>query len=185
MHMKINLLLFLQADTKMKNFSLDSYYIYKKTPWLNWKELLYGFEHGFIDEKGVSEYACKTLTEKSSQEAIELASLLPQEDYLASNLLQSLADKDLSPVTDTTKPWIFLLLSFLLEHQEDYEDPLEIVEELYADFDYPEEIASLVSYMPAPEGVEGVEGSEERLFENWKMTLSAYKDLFEQQNRSI
>ncbi|WP_429434308.1 DUF2247 family protein [Pseudomonas sp. BS3782 TE3695] len=134
----------------MKNFSLDSYYMYKKTPWLNWKEPLYGFEHGFIDEKGVSEYTCKTLTEKSSQEAIELASLLPQENYLASDLLQSLADKDLSPVTDTTKPWILLLLSFLLEHQEDYEDPLEIVEELYANFDYPEEIASLVRYMPTP-----------------------------------
>lgn len=166
----------------MKNLSLDGHYIYKKNPWINWKELLYGFEHGFVDEKGVSKYACKTLTEKSSQEAIELASLLPHETYLASGLLQSLADKDLSPTTDSTKPWIFLLLSFLLEHKEDYEDPLEIVEELYANFDYPEKIASLVRYMPAPEGVEG---SEERLFENWKITLSAYKDFFEQQNRSI
>jgi hypothetical protein len=180
--MKINPPFFLQVDTKMKNLSLDGYYIYKKTPWLNWKELLYGFEHGFIDEKGVSEYACKTLTEKSSQEAIELASLLPQENYLANDLLHSLANKGLSPATDTAKPWIFLLLSFLFEHQENYDDPLEIVEELYADFNYPEKIASLVRHMPPPEGVEG---SEERLFENWKIALSAYKNSFEQQNRSI
>ena len=166
----------------MKSLLLDGHYIFKKTPWLNWKELLYGFEHGFIDEKGVSEFACEALTKKSQQEAIELASLLPQENYLASNLLQSLADKDLSPETDTTKPWIFLLLSFLLEHQANYEDPLEIVEELYADFDYPEEIIPLVRYMPPPEGVEG---SEERLFENWKIALSAYKASFEKQNRSI
>lgn len=161
---------------------LDGYNIYKKTPWLNWKELLYGFEHDFIDEKGVSEYAYEALTDKSPQEAIELASLLPQEDYLTSNLLQSLADKDLSPETDTAKPWIFLLLSFLFEHQENYEDPLEIVEELYADFDYPEEIAPLVRYMPPPEGVEG---SEERLFENWKIALSAYKAFFEQEIDSL
>ncbi|WP_460146511.1 DUF2247 family protein [Pseudomonas sp. S2_A02] len=166
----------------MKSLLLDGHYIFKKTPWLNWKELLYGFEHGFIDEKGVSKFACEVLTKKPQQEAIELASLLPQENYLASNLLQSLADKDLSPETDTTKPWIFLLLSFLLEHQENYEDPLEIVEDLYADFDYPEEIAPLVRYMSPPEGVEG---SEERLFENWKIALSAYKASFEQQNRSI
>ncbi|MBN3862001.1 DUF2247 family protein [Pseudomonas frederiksbergensis] len=164
----------------MKKLLLDGHQIYKKTPWLNWKELLYGFKHGLIDEKGVSEYACEALTEMSLQEAIELASLLPQEDYLATNLLQSLADKDLSAETDTAKPWIFLLLSFLFEHQENYEDPFEIVEEIYADFDYPEEIAPLVRYMPPPEGVEG---SEERLFENWKTALSVYKDFFEQQNR--
>ena len=108
--------------------------------------------------------------------------MLPQEDYLASNLLQSLVDKDLSPETDIAKPWIFLLLSFLFEHQENYEDPLEIVEELYADFDYPEEISPLVRYMPPPEGVEG---SEDRLFENWKIALSAYKAFFDQENRSI
>jgi hypothetical protein len=76
--------------------------------------------------------------------------LLPQENYLANDLLHSLANKDLSPATDTTKPWIFLLLSFLFEHQENYDDPLEIVEELYADFNYPEEISSLVRYMPPP-----------------------------------
>ena len=164
-----------------KKLLLDGQYIHNKTPWLNWTELLYGFEHGFIDEKGVSEYACEALTTESSQEAIELASLLLEEKYLVSILLESLVNKEPSPKTEEpAKPWIFLLLSFLFEHQDEYEDPLGIVGELYADFDYPVEISSIIRYMPPPEGLEGSEG---QLFENWKEVILTYKVFFEQQNR--
>ncbi|MGE8147388.1 DUF2247 family protein [Pseudomonas frederiksbergensis] len=45
------------------------------------------------------------------------------------------------------------------------------------DFDYPEEIAPLVRYMPLPERAEG---SEERLFENWRTFLSNYKSILSQ-----
>ncbi len=34
------------------------------------------------------------------------------------------------------------------ENRETVEDPFAVVEELYADFDYPEEIAGFVRYMP-------------------------------------
>lgn len=126
-----------------------------------------------LDEKGVSDYACEALTTESSQEAIELASLLPEEKYLVSNLLDSLVNKEPSPKTEErAKPWIFLLLSFLFEHQDEYGDPLEIVAELYADFDYPVEISSIIRYMPPPEGLEGSEG---QLFENWKEVILTYK----------
>lgn len=164
----------------MKPLLLDGHYIYSKTPWLSWRELLFGFENGYIDEKGVSEYACDALTSTSPAEAIELASLEPQENYLVHDILKLLTDKYSSTESNLTKPWIFLLLSFLLENKENYNDPLGIVEELYADFDYPEEIAPLVRYMPSPEGVEG---SEELLFENWRAALSDYKSMFAQQDR--
>lgn len=164
----------------MKPLPLDGHYIYSKTPWLSWRELFFGFENGYIDEKGVSEYVCDALTSTSPTEAIELASLEPHENYLVRDILKSLTDKYSSTESNLTKPWIFLLLSFLLENKENYNDPLGIVEELYADFDYPEEIAPLARYMPSPEGVEG---SEELLFENWKAALSDYKSMFSQQDR--
>ena len=37
-----------------------------------------------------------------------------------------------------------LLMAWAYEHRAAYEDPLEIVEEIYANFDYPKEIRHLV-----------------------------------------
>jgi hypothetical protein len=165
----------------MKPLPLDSHYIYSKTPWLTWRELFFGLESGYIDEKKLSEYVCDALTSTSPPEAIELASLEPQEKHLASNILKSLNDKYPSTESDPTKPWIFLLLSFLFENKANYDDPLGIVEQLYADFDYPEEIAPLVRYMPLPEGIEG---SEDLLFQNWRAALSNYESMFSQQDRT-
>ena len=164
----------------MNELLLGGSYVYAHAPWLNWSELLYGLEHSFINEKGVSEFACEGLTEESSQEAISLASLLPQESYLTLDLLRELATKEPATETDKEKPWIFLLLSFLFDNKNSYSDPLNIVEQVYSDFDYPEEISPLTRYMPASEGIEG---SEDQLFKNWEKALSDYNSFFSNQNR--
>jgi hypothetical protein len=165
----------------MKPLPLKSQYIYSKTPWLSWRELFFGLENGYIDEKTLSEYVCDALNSTSPPEAFELASLEPQENHLARNLLKSLNEKYSSTESDPTKPWIFLLLSYLFENKEKYDDPLGIVEQLYADFDYPEEISPLVRYMPLPEGVEG---SEDLLLQNWRTALSNYESVFSHQDRT-
>jgi hypothetical protein len=68
-----------------------------------------------------------------------------------------------------------MLLSYLFENKGLFSDPLEKIEELYADLDYPEDISSSVRYMPSPEGEVG---SEERLYANWKSVISEYEKLF-------
>jgi len=164
----------------MNNLLLDGSYVYAHAPWLSWSQLLYGLEHNFITEKGVSEFACEGLTEKSSKEAINLASLLPQESYLTLDLLRGLATDEPAIKTDRAKPWIFLLLSFLFNNRGNYSHPLSIVENIYSGFDYPEEMSPLVRYMPASEGIEGSEG---QLFKNWEKVLSDYDSFFSNQNR--
>lgn len=44
--------------------------------------------------------------------------------------------------------WLYLSLAFLYAHQEELRDPYGIVEDLYSDFDQPEEAEGLVRYMP-------------------------------------
>jgi hypothetical protein len=39
----------------------------------------------------------------------------------------------------------------VVENKDSYSDPLVLVEQLYADFNYPETIASFVRYMPSEE----------------------------------
>jgi len=48
--------------------------------------------------------------------------------------------------------WLFLALDWLADHRGDFEDPYEVIEMLYADFDYTDEIAGLVRWMPMAEG---------------------------------
>lgn len=155
---------------------LDGNYVFSKTPWLSWSELLYGLQKGYIDDQGASSFACNTLTTSSPKKAYELSSLDSQELCLAQDLIKSLASNEPTTKEDTiSKPWAYLLLSHLFENKDSFLDPLEKIEELYADLDYPEEISSIVRYMPLPEGEAG---SEERLYANWKSVISAYEELF-------
>lgn len=45
--------------------------------------------------------------------------------------------------------WLYLSLAWLFENKEHMDDPLSVVEDIYADFEYPPQIQSFVRYMPA------------------------------------
>ncbi|WP_434559246.1 DUF2247 family protein [Pseudomonas sp. Z4-20] len=165
----------------MTRLMLDGHYIFKKTPWLKWSELLYGLERGYVDEGGVIDYVCDALTIDAPNEALEIASLEPQEQYSVRNILKTLKDQDSREDLDLAEPWLFLLLSFVFENKSKYTDPLGVAEELYAEFDYPEEVAPIIRYMPL---ADGAEGCEELLFNNWKNILSSYETRLEACNRA-
>lgn len=160
----------------MSLLPLHGNYVFSKAPWLTWSELLYGLEKGYIDDQGVSSFACNTLTTSSPKKAYELSTLEQQELYLARDYLESLASNEPTKKEEKiSQPWIYMLLSYLFENKGLFSDPLEKIEELYADLDYPEDISSSVRYMPSPEGEVG---SEERLYANWKSVISEYEKLF-------
>jgi hypothetical protein len=59
---------------------------------------------------------------------------------------------------------------------------LETVEAIYADFDYPEEVAQFVRYMPVTDGYDpscySAEESQARLFEKWQGYLERKARIF-------
>lgn len=164
----------------MNIFLLDGLYVYAKAPWLSWNELFYGLEHGYVDEKGVSDFACKTLTSSSAEEIFTLASLSSLDNRLIFETLLAIAMNEKAGEESLVKPWIFLVLSFLFENKKSYKDPLNMVERLYVEFQYPEEIAPIVRYTPLEEGKIG---SEKHLFENWENIISDYNFEFEVRNK--
>lgn len=65
--------------------------------------------------------------------------------------------------------WLYLVLAWLYEHRHEDSDPLQRIEEVYADFGYPEQLAGFVRYMPmAGPDLGSREANERRLFERWK-----------------
>ncbi|MNL84591.1 hypothetical protein D3C87_2126040 [compost metagenome] len=74
---------------------------------------------------------------------------------------------------------MFLLLNWVFEHREQFTDPLGMIETIYADFDYPEEITSFVRYMPTQHPLSNLmDLNIERLYHNWKMYLEDGKNKF-------
>lgn len=77
-------------------------------------------------------------------------------------------EADLFPPLSVRK-WTYLELKAAYEMRDRLRDPLGVVEEIYADFDYPPPLAAFVRYMPPPPGAPV---GEEALYDSWSRYLA-------------
>lgn len=129
-------------------------------------ELAFGFSEGFLSRSGVVDVALAKLeagVELSSAEE-RVALLLSDELDLVDDLVDDLGVGS-EPWERRARFWLLLVLSWVLENRDEFDDPLGLVELLYADFDYPEEIEGLVRFMPLQPGQEAGVAALERRWE--------------------
>ncbi|HCU41239.1 MAG TPA: DUF2247 domain-containing protein [Acinetobacter nosocomialis] len=78
--------------------------------------------------------------------------------------------------------WLYILLSWLWINRESFEDPLDEVESIYTDFDYPAEIESFIKYIPPTDGYDpslySYAENINRLMKNWEIYLQKGADIF-------
>jgi len=87
--------------------------------------------------------------------------------------VRTLAAREGTSESTTTRRWLYLVLAWLFEHRAGLDDPLQAVETVYAEFDYPEEIAKLVRYMATDDPDLGdAKLNENRLLEKWEQHLA-------------
>jgi hypothetical protein len=146
---------------------------------LSWHDALWGYERHLIGWSNIVDLAIDRLCEGSERRLeIELSCLGKSETQQVSELLRKLAvsEKEEKEIV-AEKKWLFLVLAWLFFNKADMADPLGDVELIYADFNYPNEIASFVRYMPITDGYDPTQHSQEdnerRLFDNWKKYLDA------------
>ena len=77
-------------------------------------------------------------------------------------------DADLYPPISVRR-WVFLELKAAYEVRDRLNDPLGVVEQIYADFDYPSSVAAFVRYMPPPRDAPT---GEEALLGRWAQFLA-------------
>jgi hypothetical protein len=147
---------------------------------LTWKEILYGIEKNYIYPDVAIEFAINEVSEKEEypEELIELASLTKEESVHP--YLKRLVDSEETQEDDVIRDkWLYLILDWIYNNKDKYLDSLQIVEEIYAEFDYPEQITTFVRYMPsdAPD-LGSAQLNEERLYRNWKSYLDSQKEQF-------
>lgn len=140
---------------------------------LTWREILYGLDNELLAPGAAADFASDQIAPQDdlSSTLLELACVGKGEPTRA--LVEQLAQ--IEPVQDSDEirdKWLYLVLAWIFEHSASYSDPLQTVEEVYADFGYPPRIAGLVRYMPADgPDLGSLELNNRRLHENWKRYL--------------
>ena len=122
-------------------------------------ELANGLADGWLAARDVVSLVRKAAIEgRPLSKALEEITLLLDDDLdEVPRLLVAATEQE----EDASGVWLFLSLAWLFEHRDEFPDPLGVIEMLYADFGYPEQMNGLVRYMPvvdsAPGGVEAIE----------------------------
>jgi hypothetical protein len=114
----------------------------------SWTEIAYGFNRGLISSRTVIEYAtdrCAAVDEPSADEFLLASS--SRDDSIA-DIVHRLASQEPLDDRDLQVRWASIILAWLYEHRAEIDDLLGVIEEIYANYDYPEELARFVRYMP-------------------------------------
>lgn len=148
---------------------------------LAWSDIAWGFQNGWLDAVSVVEYAVSQLAEGEDQSVavVELAGLTRSEFVEVPFLLEKVVSTGAEDSTISRRKWLYLVLAWVYEHRADLADPLEVVEQLYADFGYPEEIQGFVRYMPPESNYEPKAHTHaenvDRLLSKWKEYLDCFE----------
>jgi hypothetical protein len=139
---------------------------------LSWRDVKFALGHQFVKPQFAINNGMERLctSDNVSSDEIELAGCTGNDSIL--ELVNRLADADQTASDEVEAKWLYLVLAWLFENRETMNDPLGIIEELYADFGYPHEISPFVRYMPmVGPALENREQNEARLYEYWKRYL--------------
>lgn len=165
---------------------------YKRTfDFVDWECIYWGIKEKLIDSEDVITYADETIErnpEANCSEVIELLIL----DTLDRNTILSLSEKLMSKNRKTEKgkeisvrKLRYAILSEV-EYCADNKKMLDMLNDIYAEFDYPRDMAGFISYMPVNDteynaSEHSNEENESRLIEKFKFFLEKeYRELYTQ-----
>ena len=147
---------------------------------LSWREISWAINQEILAPYAAREHAIASLktVDDCSDDLIELAYMKKSDSVRG--YLDELANLENEQSVDIIeKKWLYLLLSWIYDSKASFEDPLEVVELVYAEFDYPSIIKAFVRYMPSDEPSLGsVELNTARMFDKWHDYLVSQGRLF-------
>ena len=127
------------------------------------EELAYGYEEGFLSRAGVVALALAKLEAGLAlTPPEERAALLLSDEFDAVDDLMEDLQVGSEPRERRARFWLFMVLAWVLARRDQFDDPLGVVELVYADFEYPDEIQGLVRFMPLQPGHEAGVAALER-----------------------
>jgi hypothetical protein len=135
----------------------------------------YGYERGWLHPATVLDWARREAERDPDNLALVRLASVHHDDLL--DLEDALAHVQVAPgagsAADPLRTWLYLQLKAAFDSRQDLGDPLGVVEQIYADFDYPAALESFIRYMPLRPG--DVPG-DAAMIERWAAFLQQERD---------
>ena len=144
----------------------------RKRARIGWCDIKFGLANHLLDPQAPSIFAVDQVRELEEPPPAILELAESGEDGRTMELVELAAEgeKDCDP--KLRDKWLYIVLAWLYEQRHVDSDPLQRVEEVYADFGYPSRIAGFVRYMPMVGADLGSkEANEQRMLNRWKQYL--------------
>ncbi|MEO4207065.1 DUF2247 family protein [Acinetobacter pittii] len=144
---------------------------------LSWCDIKWVYEKNLLtSEIPIKKAENIVLTGNYTKAELELSLLIPSESKNITLFINELCPtfKE-DEYENISQKWLYVILSWLWINRENFEDPLDEVESIYTDFDYPAEMDSFIKYMPPTDGYDPSLYSHaeniNRLMKNWENYL--------------
>ncbi|WNN74777.1 DUF2247 family protein [Lysinibacillus capsici] len=158
----------------------------------DWRTLYLGLKLDIIKYSDIVNYAVEFLTKHpdiSNQNIVQLAWGGDEIDYesLLVNILKESHINNLNLDADVwqfeKRKWRFVILAYLkMKHQNDFEGLLNKVAEVYADFNYPEDMDSFINYLESKDGFNPSQYSKE---ENVTRLINLFNDFMNKEHHYL
>ena len=173
--------LILESTQPMNSLGIQIPYSYfSESVKLNWYDISIAIENAYLPIKSGIEHAIKEIEDNLDYHGavLNLAMISPNDtssyEEISKNIVQLaelVSDDDKSKAKEKM---LFVLLKWIFENQNNYDDPLRVVEIVYDDFDFPEIIKDFVRYEPSAHAIHGaMDKNLKRLYNNWQNYLIA------------
>ncbi|WP_375038304.1 DUF2247 family protein [Acinetobacter sp. RW6] len=144
---------------------------------LSWCDIKWGYENNLLTSEIPIKKAENIVSTGSYTKAeLELSFLIPSESNDITPFINELCPNfKEDEYAITNQKWLYVILSWLWINRASFEDPLDEVEIIYTDFDYPAEMDSFIKYMPPTDGYNpslySYAENINRLMKNWENYL--------------
>jgi hypothetical protein len=141
-------------------------------------ELRWAFDNGIVGAQAATDIATAMLVAGSTDPiVIELAGLSHEDLPSAKGLLERVPvphDEE----ADIKRKWVWLILLWVYERHHEESGVFQMLEGLYADLGYPEEMEAFGPYAPAHQIVDTPAGTRGALLREWRRVLASGQEEF-------
>lgn len=142
-------------------------------------EIAYGYREGWINAKEVINLCTHRLAATCASPTEEAIALLLSDE---ADQVADLLEREKTGDGDAQAIWRYLTLAWLYEQRDAIGDALGLVEVLYSDFGYPDEMEGFVRYMPPPPGAETGVGA---LMSRWVEFLRSAEETYRSREHQV
>ncbi len=142
---------------------------------ITWREVEVGVQEQWLSPMDAVALAVVEV-ERGEEHAdvIALASVFSKDEVAVPGLISNLVGCNPgNSELEARLTWMRILLAWFYENRSSFADPLGIVEEIYADFGYPDEIRYLVRYNPPAKSVSEDSVGNSAMLRKWAEYLAA------------